>query len=77
MEKIFVDVADLFELLGLPSDEKGIAAFVTKHAPLSNAVRIEDAPFWSKAQATLLKDGLLEDGYLASAVDQLNALMRL
>ncbi len=36
MEKIFVNVADLFESLGLPSDEKRVAAFITckKNAPM-------------------------------------------
>ena len=77
MEKIFIEVTDIFELLGLPSDAKNVAAFIAKHAPLNDSIRIEDAPFWSKAQSALLKDALQEDGHLASAVDQLNSLIRL
>ena len=76
MEKIFVDVADLFESLGLPSDANNRAAFIDQHTPLDNTIRIEDAPFWTKSQSSLLRDALQEDGHLANAADQLNTSVR-
>ena len=68
--------AELFDQLGLPSDEDAIRRFVAEHSPLPGTVRLEDAPFWSPAQAQWLREALLEDADWAEMVDHLNAALR-
>ena len=67
---------ELFAQLGLPSDVKDVTAFIQKHTPLNPATRLEDAPFWSPAQAALLRDELQRDADWSSLVDQLNLALR-
>lgn len=51
----------LFTQLGLPSDAQGIAYFLAMNAPLPGAVLLQDAPFWSPAQARFLCEALQQD----------------
>ena len=44
--------------------------------PLPPGVRLEDAGFWTPAQAALLRQQLLEDADWAGVVDQLNLALR-
>ncbi len=67
---------ELFAQLGLPSEVKDVEIFIKKHAPLADHVRLEEAPFWSPAQATLLRDELLGDADWSELVDQLNLALR-
>lgn len=67
---------ELFAQLGLPSDVKDIAAFIQSHSPLNPATRLEDAGFWTPAQAALLRDELVGDSDWAAVVDQLNLALR-
>jgi hypothetical protein len=69
-------LADLFRQLGLPDDHAGIETFITGHRPLPGATRLADAPFWSPAQATFLREEITEDADWAELVDQLNAALR-
>ena len=39
---------------------------------MPETMRLEEAPFWSPAQATFLREEILEDGDWAEAVDELN-----
>ena len=66
----------LFSQLGLADAPANIAGFIRTHAPLDPAVRLEDAPFWTPAQASLLREELQEDAEWAEVVDQLNAALR-
>ena len=66
----------LFAQLGLPDDPAGIAGFIREHSPLDPAIRLEEAPCWTPAQASLLREELLEDADWAEVVDQLNAALR-
>lgn len=68
--------SELFKQLGLPSDPAGIRAFLAAHAPLPDGMSLADAPFWTAAQATLLREELLEDADWAEVVDQLNVALR-
>lgn len=61
----------LFEQLGLDSTPDAIDAFIAAH-PLSEDVKLIDAPFWSTQQAQFLKEELREDAEWAMAVDELN-----
>ena len=66
---------ELFEQLGLPSSEDEIRAFIASHRPLPGHVQITDAPFWTPAQADLLRDLLSQDADWAVMVDQLNVAL--
>ena len=61
----------LFAQLGLDSTPGAIDAFIAAH-PLSEEVKLIDAPFWSPQQAQFLKEELREDADWAMAVDELN-----
>ncbi|MGY2271619.1 DUF2789 domain-containing protein [Pseudomonas reactans] len=61
----------LFEQLGLDSTPDAIDAFIVAH-PLSEDVKLIDAPFWSEQQAAFLKEELREDAEWAIPVDELN-----
>lgn len=67
---------ELFAQLGLPSEVGDVEKFIKQHAPLPDHVRLEDAPFWSSAQAALLRDELLRDADWAELVDRLNLALR-
>jgi hypothetical protein len=64
--------AELFAQLGLPSDGPAIARFIHSHGPLPAGMALADAPFWTPAQAALLKQQLQDDADWAEMVDQLN-----
>jgi hypothetical protein len=66
------DLGTLFEQLGLDSDPAAIDAFIAQHYPLADDMKVSEAPFWSEAQARLLKSELLEDAEWAPVVDELN-----
>ncbi|SDP51713.1 Protein of unknown function [Ralstonia sp. 25mfcol4.1] len=76
MDTPFHQFSDLFAQLGLPSDEASIRAFIGKHSPVPEDVDLWDASFWTPAQATLLRDEIIEDADWAEAVDQLNLALR-
>ncbi|MDP3690595.1 DUF2789 family protein [Bradyrhizobium sp.] len=68
--------SELFVQLGLPGEEKGIAAFIQTHSPLDSATRLEDAPFWTSQQASLLHEHLQDDADWAEVADQLSLALR-
>jgi len=72
MEKPVHNLNSLFAQLGLPDDNASIGRFIELHRPLPEAMRLPDAPFWSKAQATFLREELLEDADWAMVIDELN-----
>jgi len=76
MEKSFHRFSELFAQLGLRMDEAGIRAFLATHSPLAPEVLLADAPFWTPAQAALLREEILEDADWAEVVDRLNAALR-
>lgn len=67
---------ELFAQLGLPSDDNSILHFVAEHSPLQGDVKLEDAVFWTPAQAQLLRETLVEDADWSEVVDQLNVALR-
>ena len=68
---------DLFDQLGLPSDEASIQRFVARHRPLPQDMALPDAPCWSPAQAQFLREQLHRDADWAEVVDQLNVSLHL
>ncbi len=70
------EFAELFAQLGLPADDADIRRFIAAHAPLPDAMRLEDAPCWTPAQARLLRESLAQDADWATVVDRLSLAMR-
>jgi len=66
----------LFEQLGLACDDQSIAAFIKANSPLDAQVQLEDAPFWTPAQAEFLREALGEDADWAEVVDALSLALR-
>ena len=76
MQAFFHRFNELFEQLGLASDPFSIAAFLRQHGPLEPAVRIEEAAFWTAAQADLLRQLLDEDADWVEVIDRLSLALR-
>jgi hypothetical protein len=76
MDKNFHGFTELFAQLGLPNDASSIRQFIQIHSPLNASVRLEDASFWNVAQATLLKEKLLDDSDWSEVIDRLNLALR-
>lgn len=72
MESPVHPFSELFAQLGLPGDEASIRAFIRAHAPLPDAMRLEEAPFWTPAQAALLGEERIDDADWIETIDQLN-----
>lgn len=66
----------LFQQLGLPEAPADIARFIERHRPLPDHISLKDAPFWTPAQATFVRDKLQADDQWAVVVDALNASLR-
>ncbi len=75
MEKSFHRFSELFAQLGLPTDVESIRQFIDRHAPIPSGQRLEDAPFWTAAQARLLRELLAQDADWAEVADQLNSAL--
>jgi len=76
MNQSYHRFTELFLQLGLPSDVDGIKHFLENHSPLDPSIRLENAPFWTQAQSTLLRDEILQDADGAEVIDQLSAALR-
>ncbi len=70
------NISSLFEQLGLAADEEAIRGFVRTHRPLAAAVSLDQAEFWSAAQAAFLREAIAEDSDWAEVVDELDAMLR-
>ena len=73
MEFTIHKLSNLFDQLGLQSDQMAIESFIKIHSPLAPDILLADAPFWTSAQASFLRDEILNDADWAEVVDQLNA----
>ena len=72
MEFRYHTLPSLFEQLGLPAEPNAVQHFIDVHSPLPPAVQLADAPFWKPAQASFLREEILEDADWAEVVDDLN-----
>lgn len=68
-------MASLFAQLGLPADEQAIDTFIKVHGPLPHSMILSEAPFWTQAQATFLREEVQKDADWAEVVDQLNVAL--
>lgn len=62
----------LFEQLGLASDNSSIDQFIRTHTLFSQAIKIDEATFWTPSQAGFIKESLDSDSDWAEIVDELN-----
>lgn len=76
MDNQFHTLENLFTQLGLDNDPQAIRRFIHLHR-LQEYETIENAPFWTPAQAAFISECLAEDSDWAEVVDQLNAQLRL
>lgn len=76
MEKPVHQFTELFAQLGLPAELNAINHFIDVHTPLAPDITLADAPFWTPAQATFLREEILEDADWAEVIDQLNNALR-
>ena len=75
MENSIHRLCDLFQQLGLPDDVASIERFIRAHRPLSNAIPVAEAPFWTPSQAQFLREEIGKDGDWAELVDILGSLL--
>lgn len=71
MEDVHHALESLFAQLGLETDSDKIDQFIDTHQ-LAADVKVSEAHFWSEAQASLLKEAIMEDGEQVLPVDELN-----
>ncbi len=71
MEDVHHSLESLFAQLGLETDDNKIDQFIDTHQ-LAADVKVSEADFWSDAQASFLKEAIMEDGEQAPWVDELN-----
>ena len=76
MDSTYHRFTELFQQLGLSSFSLIIQEFLARHSLLHPSIRLENAPFWSEAQSSLLRDEILLDADWAEVVDQLNTALR-
>lgn len=69
-------MSDLFAQLGLPADEDAIERFIDAHRPLPQDLPLSQAGFWTPAQASFLRDEVLEDADWAEVIDSLSTALR-
>ena len=65
-------LATLFSRLGLPDTAAAIDDFIAGHR-LPDSLTLADAPFWTPAQAALLREAIHQDAEWAEAADELAA----
>ena len=66
------NLSTLFAQLGQASDEASIASFIASHRPLAGRVMLHEAPFWSAAQASFLREAIGDDADCRVEVDAMN-----
>lgn len=66
------NMTDLFQQLGLESDEASIDSFIDEHKGLNQSTYLHEAPYWNKAQQAFLKEAIIEDANWAEVIDELN-----
>ena len=71
MDDTAITLQNLFEQLGLSSEQAAIDAFIDSNR-LPEDVKLEDAKIWTQAQSQFLKEKLAADDNWAIAVDDLN-----
>ena len=69
-------IKDLFLQIGLSNENSDIDNFVHENKGIPLGTPIWEADFWTRSQATFLKESYDEDSDWVEAVDHLDALLR-
>ena len=72
METGIHTMSDLFDQLGLPSDEESIATFIATHRTTAVNFSLPDVTVWSPAQAKFLREAIAADADWAIPAEQLS-----
>ena len=64
----------LFDQLGLPSDAVAIESYIRERRPLDPKTPLQQASWWTPAQAEFLTQAIEEDSNWAGQIDELDAL---
>lgn len=75
MEPLTHNMSNLFAQLGLPNDPEAIKQFISMHRNLEHKILIAEAPFWTAAQASFLKEEILMDADWVIVIDELNVAL--
>lgn len=70
------NLSTLFDQLGLSSDAVAIKNFIRWHRPLDPKTPLQQASWWTPAQAEFLTQAIEDDSDWAEQVDGLDALLR-
>ncbi|MBP6900049.1 MAG: DUF2789 domain-containing protein [Burkholderiaceae bacterium] len=54
-------LAELFDQLGLASTPEAIDAFIAQHRPAAQGCALPEAPVWTPAQASFLREAIAAD----------------
>ena len=65
----------LFEQLGLASGTEQINHFIHEHS-LATGERLQEAKFWTTAQASFLQEAIADDSDWVELVDHLDVALR-
>ncbi len=67
---------ELFQQLGLPSDDRDIQEFVKTHHVKDVSQHLDQASFWSPSQAGFIKESWHDDSEWCLTIDDLDARLR-
>ncbi len=68
-------MTDLFDQLGLPSDESSIQAFIASHEGACSDSKLVQMSIWNDSQRSFLKESLAQDADWAIPVDALSVAL--
>lgn len=66
----------MYTQLALPNHQDDIGRFIAAHRTLGPDIALPDAPYWTPAQSSFLREALQQDSDWAELVDQLNQALR-
>ena len=67
---------DLFKQLGLPNTDLDITEFIGRQKSLTPDIKLNEASFWNKNQASFLLEAIAEDANWSHVVEELDVLLR-
>ena len=68
-------MSDLFKQLGLPSDPKSIADFISHNAGVCRLTPLAQAPMWNDCQRAFLKEAIAQDAEWCIPAERLTSLL--
>jgi hypothetical protein len=68
-------MTELFNQLGLPSDEASIQSFILQHDGVCRTCGLAQAPMWSLSQRTFLQEAVAQDADWALVAEALTAAL--